>query len=359
LGLTIAVEGAYGDAGRRLYLPALQPFVGNRISQLVLVDVRQAPGALRALASKDGRIQLINKRSSTGRKILGRLKADVVFVVTPPREHLGVGLEWLGRAGRIIIEKPATIDADGLDQLENAAEAASSEILLYDHYRARVLSFLDQIGGLELPPLIGTKFFLLEAFTIEQTARFGGLEDGAVFDLLPHFFNSIALFTGPAPIKISRAFGAQYSYDGRLPAIPSETLGWIKGKFNVEPSCNFEAVVGFATGRMDLAGLRPLKTLQLSFRDSVTITLDFVDLTAHGVGIRHLNIEREPYRRLIESLVEFRPLRHEWFVDWRTARWAIDSIGLCHSAVQSAVPNTYRAGTSIDMIGAHSAHGHP
>ncbi len=258
--LDVVVEGGFGHAARRFYLPALTAAIGtNPAWRLILADVRQCPPELSDLPAS--RIVWLNKSDAEAKQFYARLHPDVVFVVTPPGSHLPVATRWLNKSARICIEKPASVDPRELEAFLSLASASDSRIYFFDHYRARTSSILNRIEPHQRDmalKAVAVQFSLIDARTIEEQAREDAFAYGVVFDLLSHFLGVVEYVFPAARITTRSASAGVYFYDStavgrrRYATTDFETLAIVEGTLATHRGpVAFHCQVGLGLGRRE------------------------------------------------------------------------------------------------------------
>jgi len=177
-----------------------------------------------------------------------------VIIATPDRTHVEVTKTWLQHPREpkaIFIEKPLDVSREAAFDLLGEVDPFDNRVLAFDHYRARMLSDLEQkrhvirfLGG-GISKFI---FYLLEdhsgsdaAFRakmqkgtsqrqgpIENEQRVKTLNEGVILDLMPHVVSILAHFGPPALLRVTAVRAGQYvgvdGSDAKRTEIANETF---------------------------------------------------------------------------------------------------------------------------------------
>ena len=148
----ILIEGAFGDAARNRYWPALREHIRHQTLKLWAVDVldagdfRSANGSRQKLEQhleemKALGVVYLNKRSERDHHIYKNLTVDGVIVSNWDELHCQTAQEWLGRAKWIFIEKPLDSSVEQIEAFEKSLSQYGGEVfpLGFDHYRTKAL----------------------------------------------------------------------------------------------------------------------------------------------------------------------------------------------------------------------------
>ena len=211
------MEGA-GDWVEKALLPALDPYLGDKILAVVADDSRwYSPGGpppdhlpprtfprLREAAVSE-RLLYLDKARPEDRALHELLRPSVVFVVTPDYTHSAVVAAHLDRAMAVFVEKPFDANIENVLQLlqKRGLARRSTQVFALDHYRsyARHLKRTDgtapsvlerateHLGG----GLSWARFVMTEAGPVDAL-RVRSLQFGMVLDLLPHGLAVLAFF---------------------------------------------------------------------------------------------------------------------------------------------------------------------
>ena len=110
---------------------------------------------------------------------------DAVFVTTPPDTHLDIALGALGAGKHVIVEKPAFLDVEHFDQVQEAAARAGRMVLVAENYyykpllrRLRAIVASGELGEIRLIQINAVKRQRAEGWCADP-ARAGG---GALFE---------------------------------------------------------------------------------------------------------------------------------------------------------------------------------
>jgi len=310
---TIVIEGGLGDASKRLYLPYLKEYTKDFINEIYLIDIYHSSEQFKSLFSK---IEYVNKNTLEGQSTLEFIKPDIVFIATPPDQHISVAKDWVGKAKIIIIEKPAAISIKELNELRNKLSKFNTKTLFFDHYRLRygmVDGILDLINEFKKTTKLSIEFNVIEDFTIEERDRYGAFKLGVIYDLLPHFFSTYDLFDKILDFQISKASFGKYEFKNQKAPTKNETFANIQGLINQN---NFKLNIG-------VGFKEKVKTFNII---GGNFNLTFNHLTKKIVFEQNgnkteLTYPPNPYKELINSLILEENLNdiEKLFVDWKLA----------------------------------------
>ncbi len=262
IGKRIVIEGSLGDAVRKRYWPAIREYFNSGLIDIWLTDIQdKMPDYLKEFLTEDiehqSRIRYLNKdRGLESRGYRNLSDIDDVFIATWDSTHCDIAMKWLGRARRIFIEKPLDSSLKRAERLLNEIEKHNygTEVLCFDHYRAKALPLRQNINGyLDMLDrnIKKISFYLTEPRTIEAEERVKALSGGLILDLLPHLF-ALLMYIGPLDSITKNQIeimGAKY----RNAKIPNETFAAARFpmKSYGHDEITVEAFVGKAVGRSD------------------------------------------------------------------------------------------------------------
>jgi predicted dehydrogenase len=138
---------------------------------------------------------------------LDRIRADVVFVLVPDKDHIRVARRWLKRATLILIEKPYDREYTVADAFEkelstmiSATDQSTRDSLPgtvvspFDHYLAKIHEYVQNrdTANRLTGPLQKIEFALVEAGPVERW-RAETLSAGMIYDLLSHVFAMLSV----------------------------------------------------------------------------------------------------------------------------------------------------------------------
>lgn len=131
---------------------------------------------------------------------------DTAFVTTPPDTHLAIVLEALRAGKHVIVEKPAFLDVEEFDEVEEAAELAGRMVLVAENYFYKPLATClrrlvekDELGDVLLVQINAVKSQIAEGWRADPE-RAGG---GALFEGGIHWMNLM----GSLGLEIRRVRG--------------------------------------------------------------------------------------------------------------------------------------------------------
>lgn len=90
----------------------------------------RSPSPTRALAARFGGERIVGGRD----RALGDDRVDAVFITTPPDTHRDIALEALEAGKHVIVEKPAFLNGDEFDAVEEAATRNRLRVLVAENY---------------------------------------------------------------------------------------------------------------------------------------------------------------------------------------------------------------------------------
>jgi predicted dehydrogenase len=276
----MVVEGA-GDIVGRGYGPALAKLKIDNPKDLrvIYTDSRdlwqeqeqKSPGSLKKRERTLRRLkkwgaEFIDKSPSNPSEYdtylaLRQAQVDTVIVATNDASHVDVAEHWLqSDCDRIFIEKPLT-SISTLNRARDLIGRGDPRVSCFDHYRARVHRHLRHDELLDfiyehLGQVTRFRFFLLEDHSgtdskfmdvlkrdalknrngpIENERRQPSLQDGMIFDLMPHMMALLSYFGPIGEVHVRSVKAAQYRgvdfKDEVRAEIENETLAAVEFTF--------------------------------------------------------------------------------------------------------------------------------
>jgi predicted dehydrogenase len=268
--LKILVEGA-GDLIQRYLGPALKPYAeAGQIKVWFVYDSSAWRNDPKVAAKMHSILSYLlpwaaaclDKSDLQDKKLYEHIRkggVDIVFIANPHRFHCKTAREWLGYAGTIFIEKPIDEQVQAVETLEqemNKPENASTAVIAFDHYRAKVLALWHLmpviLGFLQLK-VKEFKFYMLEPRTIVQEGRLDTLKEGLLLDLMPHALALVTLLgrLNSLPQDYTNKIKAAIDEEDYRAGMRNETFAYVLFPFETYDGqqVKAEAFVGKAIGR--------------------------------------------------------------------------------------------------------------
>ncbi len=358
----VIVEGGFGNASQRFYLPALKAALGKGLDRIILADVRQCPPELSGLTTPN--ILTLDKNNAVGKRLFDELSPHVVFIVTPPGSHLRVATPWLHKNRHVCLEKPAAVDPLALERFLKRAKALEAKVYFFDHYRARTSSILRGLEADQRPQALSVdtiQFSLLDPKTIEDQSREEAFSFGVVFDLLSHFL-AIADYLYPGARLIAHDVrGGIYYYPSeksvrRYAATDYETLAVMDGTLAaLQGSVAFSCAVGVGLGKRSESGLTTCKkmTLQLSAPRAESFHFDMnspawtLSKETDGERVRILELEESPYDHLVQFFLGNNVPAQDLFLSDDTAMTHVSTLKQLSAAITAQGLEEYVAYSDV------------
>jgi hypothetical protein len=363
--LDVVVEGGFGNASQRFYLPALKAALGKGVRRIFLADVREYPPELSTPTAPN--IITLLKNDPGGKRLYEQLSPHVVFVVTPPGSHLRVAARWLHKSRHVCVEKPAAADPLALERFLERARALEAKVYFFDHYRARTSSILRGLEADQRHDALSAdtiQFSLFDPKTIEDQSREEAFSFGVVFDLLSHFL-AIADYLYPGARVIARDVrGGIYYYPSetsarRYAATDYETLAVTGGTLaTLQRSVAFSCAVGVGLGKRSDGGLTTCKEMRLRLSAPKAESLYFdMNSSAWKLSketdeeqLRILELEESPYGRLVQFFLGSSVPARDLFLSDEAAVALVSTLKQLSAAVNAKGLGEYAAYSEVSDV---------
>jgi predicted dehydrogenase len=282
---------------------------GN-IARQHLTCLRELPGVevvgvcdlSRAMAESAAERFGVPRWFTDSRTMFDEARPDVVHVTTPPTSHHPLALAALEAGAHVIIEKPATVTFDQLDELVSVArERGKSLVEDYNYlYNKSTRTILDLIASGEFGEVTHVEVFLCLDIVGEGSVFADpnvphpclSMKGGAIADFLTHLASLAHAFVG-AHSKVATT--------------------WDKRSSGPLPSDEFRALVSAERGTAFLAFSAQSQPDAFWLRVYGTRMQASADLFETRLSLRRLRGGPKPLRPLFNSLDEAKAVRRSAF----------------------------------------------
>jgi len=170
---------------------------------------------------------------------------DLVNINTPPHTHNPLALDALDAGSNVLLEKPAAMTVDEVDELIDAFDGAEEKICLVHNnlYFDPMLSVLEAVENRELGDVVGVRSFLGGSVTEDERDWSEESSGGPIMDRLPHPIYLVTHFLD----DVDRQSINVHEKDGLIDGVSiqledGERFGYIEARQSAIPAKQVEII---------------------------------------------------------------------------------------------------------------------
>lgn len=314
-------EKSWGETGGENY-------IRKSSTRDEIISLNEEPG------SENCKFEYVDRFTDRHRQLIYESEVDLVMIVVEDKYHYAATKEWIqGNCLHICVEKPLSVDKQGVNDFLGFDKNELKRISAVDHYRGKLHMALSNkdffksfVSVLRIPDsgdfqLKRFRFFCIEDFSgtdekylrkenipednsncpIRMVGRETALEKGMTFDLLPHMFATLMYFGFPESVKIDRIWAGKYvGVDYQFNQSPEVDDTFVALHFRFKQQENKQEVIGEAYAGKGILGVEEFHQVTDLEGNSIVLDGDVKVFEIEGVnGVKVQVFMKQKLQRIL------------------------------------------------------------